>query len=111
MALALPLIDSCTSSTDKALEQPLLFSHLADKRSIAEVGAAYRKSFPAEDNKMRLKQLLLGDNTSTDKSIIQNLLDKHVVQDFKNGSTTVIKGWVLSVTEARQCALYAILNS
>ena len=28
--------------------------------------------------------------------------------DFTNGTTVVVDGWILSVTEARQCALFAL---
>ena len=28
--------------------------------------------------------------------------------DFRDGNTVVVDGWILSVTEARQCALYTL---
>jgi len=31
-----------------------------------------------------------------------------VKQDFGNGKIAVVDGWILSVTEARQCALYSL---
>jgi hypothetical protein len=55
--------------------------------------------------------LLLGNNAPEDKKLIQKLLDSRVEQDFKTGKTVTAGGWVLSVTEARQCALYSILNA
>ena len=112
IALTLPVIDGCGwNSTDKILSQPLFFSHLVDIKTINETGLAYRKLFPAEDNQAALNQLLLGNNASNDKNIIQKQLDEQVDQDFKAGKTVTAKGWVLSITEARQCALYSIINS
>jgi hypothetical protein len=113
MALNLPFADSCTSgSKDKAIAQPLFFSHLVDIKAIKEVGIAYRKFTSDENNQTTLISLLLGtNNTLTDKKSIQALLDSHVEQDFKTGKIVTVKGWVLSVTEARQCALYSILNA
>jgi len=34
-----------------------------------------------------------------------------VKEDFEAGNITLVKGWVLSVTEARQCALFSLINS
>lgn len=110
IALCLPLTDGC-ASTANVLEQPLLFSHLADAKTIAETGKAYLKQFPAEGNKARLTELLLGNSFQGDKKAIRTLLDNHVEQDFKTGKIVTASGWVLSVTEARQCALYSILNA
>ncbi|WP_426667667.1 hypothetical protein ACPPVU_16715 [Mucilaginibacter sp. McL0603] len=112
IALTLPIIDGCgLNSTDKILSQPLFFSRLVDFKTITETGLAYRKLFPVEDNQAALNQLLLGNNASNDKKMIQKQLDEQVEQDFKAGKTVTAKGWVLSVTEARQCALYSIINT
>ena len=113
MALTLPLIQSCsTGSKEMAVAQPLLFSHIVDGATITEAGVSYRKTHQEEDSKEMLSQLLLGKSGgSMDKDTIQNLLDKQVTADFKQGNTLVVKGWVMAVTEARQCALYSILKS
>ncbi|HEY4197114.1 MAG TPA: hypothetical protein VGM63_16345 [Mucilaginibacter sp.] len=111
VALALPLVDSCTSPTNKVLEQPLFFAHLVDSKTIQETGLSYRKLFPAEDSQTTLTGLLLGKNAPEDKKLIQSSLDKQVDDDFKAGKTVTAAGWVLSITEARQCALYSILNA
>lgn len=112
MALTLPLAESCSSgSKEMAVAQPLLFSHLVDVKTINEAGMAYRKAHTAEDTKEKLSQLLLGNQGALGKDEIQNMLDKLVTSDFKQGNTLVLKGWVMSVTEARQCALYSILKS
>jgi hypothetical protein len=36
------------------------------------------------------------------------LIDKKVRKDFKEDKLQVIKGWVISTTEARQCALFSL---
>jgi hypothetical protein len=111
MVLTLPLANSCTSSTNSVLEQPLFFGHLVDGKTIRETGLAYRKRFPNEDSQTTLTGLLLGKSTSEDKKLLQSLLGKQVDQDFQTGKTVTAAGWVLSITEARQCALYSILNA
>ena len=112
IALTLPIIDGCgLNSADKVLSQPLFFSHLVDTKTINETGLAYRKLFPAENSQSVLNKLLLGSNASDDKTTIQKQLDEQVDQDFKTGKLVTAKGWVLSLTEARQCALYSILSA
>lgn len=111
LALTLPLADGCSSSPENIASRPFLFSELADKKTIAEAGIAYRKQFPKENDKKTLSNLLIGAKGSQDKSAIEKHLDALVLDDFKTGKTITAAGWVLSVTEARQCALYSILNA
>jgi len=111
LALTLPFTEGCSPSPETIASRPFLFSQLADKKTIAEAGVAYRKQFPKENDKTILSNLLIGTNASQDKSAIEKQLDDHVLDDFKTGKTVTTAGWVLSVTEARQCALYSILNA
>lgn len=112
LALTLPSLNGCnTDSKEKVISQPLFFSHLADAQTIRQAGLAYRKLKTSEDNQATLISLLSGNSQSTNKDAIRDLLDKQVKQDFKTGKIVTLTGWVLSETEARQCALFSILNS
>jgi hypothetical protein len=112
LALTLPFADSCKSKPDEApWSQPLFFSHIVNIKTINEVGKAYRKMVSDEDDKGKLTVLLTAQNTITSKNVIQASLDNRVKEDFKTGKTVTVSGWVLSVTEARQCALFSILNA
>jgi len=111
LVLSMPLLDSCSKAANNPLAQPLFFSHIADVKTITDAGLAYRKMTKAEDDKVVLTELLSGNNTSTDKKAIQAALDDRVKQDFQTDKIVTVGGWVLSITEARQCALFSILNS
>jgi len=111
LALTLPFADGCSPSPEDIASRPFLFSQLADKKTITEAGIAYRKKFPKENDKTTLSNLLIGTNASQDKSAIEKQMGELVLDDFKTGKTMTAAGWVLSITEARQCALYSILNS
>ena len=111
LALTLPFVEGCAQSPESVASRPFLFSKLADKKTIAETGVAYRKQFPKENDKIVLSNLLIGAKASLDKSTIEKQLNDRVLDDFKTGKTVTAAGWILSVTEARQCALYSILNS
>lgn len=90
---------------------PLFFSHIADVKMINEAGSAYRNATKGEDDRTVLTKLLSGNNASSDKKAIQAALDDQVKQDFQTNKTVTVSGWVLSITEARQCALFSVLNS
>ena len=72
-------------------DMPEMLSALADKSTLRQIGRHYLEQYPAE--KDQLQALLRNAN-------VQN--------DFVKGNIVVIKGWVLSVTEARQCALLSL---
>lgn len=113
-AIAFPLLNGCGSSETATASKPLLFSQLVDVKTIVETGVAYRKTVPAEDEKSKLVNLLLADNhltASSPTAQIKITLDNLVKDDFKTRKIVTVKGWVLSLTEARQCALFSILHA
>src|SRR6478735_2277213 len=113
IALTLPFAESCNSgSKEMAIAQPLLFSHLVDAKTIKEAGADYLRTHAVENDREKLAQLLMGgkDVAKLSKDEIQTLLDKQVTADFKTGRVLQVSGWVMSQTEARQCALYTLLK-
>ncbi len=111
LVLSMPLLDSCSKPEDNPLALPLFFSHIADVKTITEAGLAYRKANRGEDDRTELAKILSGNETSGDKKAIEAALDNRVKQDFQTNKTVTVSGWVLSLTEARQCALFSILNS
>jgi hypothetical protein len=113
VTIALPAWN-CNNSKQMDFEtQPFFLSHAADINTITEAGKAYRQQNSKEDSKKKLAELLLSDSTlagSSDINAIRDMLDNKVKTDFKTGKTAEIMGWVLSLTEARECALFSILN-
>jgi hypothetical protein len=113
-ALALPFTNGCATKPIDIEAQPLFFSHLVDAKTIMDAGRAYRKANQKEDDENKLKALLLATNglsASSDDKTIRTMLDSNVNNDFKAGKVTMVNGWVLSLTEARQCSLFSILQS
>jgi hypothetical protein len=94
------------------LSQPNALQHICDATTIREIGKAYQKLAPGESKETLIKLLAVNiDHTideSTDRSLVNSVLEKRVRQDFKENKTMVVDGWILSVTEARQCALFAL---
>jgi hypothetical protein len=114
-AAALPVVRySCRDNeTGDRLEYPLVLNQFCESQEILAIGIHYRRLVPAEDNKERLTALLLTDDagnriSSTPGTAISHWLKQKISRDFMERNTIIANGWVISVTEARQCALYSM---
>jgi hypothetical protein len=100
----------------KILDKPGALSYICDSQTIREIGSAYRLQKPEENEARKLESLLLTDSggrsvsSNSDDQFVQTLINNKIEQDFEKANTVVVKGWILAVTEARQCALFAIHN-
>ena len=114
-AISLPLLHSCNAPvSENAMAQPVFLSRLFDEDTIRDAGKAYLQKTPAENDDIKLIQLLAGNSSiadSSDEKAIHQYLEEKIKQDFEEGKTILVKGWVLAVTEARQCALFSLINS
>jgi hypothetical protein len=85
-------------------------SHLPSIRS--DVGSAYLARYPAEAGSETLTRLILSHlsqrgcagSISDDRSLCRAVADC-LRDDFAEGYTVSVDGWILSRTEARLCAL------
>lgn len=113
-AISLPLLHSCgPAKGEREFSKPIFLSRLFDETTIKQAGKAYLQKTPSEKDEDKLIQLLSGNKAiavSADEKTIHQYLDQKIKDDFEKGNTVLVKGWVLSVTEARQCALYAMVN-
>ena len=96
----------------RELEEKLL--RLLEHRESAKViGLEYLKLFPGEDNKEKLLSSIytsLKDQSSvalnkTTSPRLNELLRTCRQKDFEKGRVVELRGWLLSVTEVRLCAL------
>lgn len=93
-------------TTPTALNTPDFLAAICDSQTIRKIGAEYRASTPAGTSETQLTDLLTAGLDQTKNQIDQ--LNNKVKADFAAGRTVTLDGWVISVTEARQCALYSI---
>jgi hypothetical protein len=89
------------------LAWPGLLAMLGEDR-IRTIGRRFRERFPGENDESILRAAILahGDSDLTLPEEIQ----RQVHDDFSAGRTILLDGWVLSITEARQCALFSHLH-
>jgi hypothetical protein len=93
-----------------------MLASMCDDKTVREIGAAYRLRTPDEGKQDNLISLLLSSsggnqgqsNSEADNARLAQQLDKTIRDDFATNKVLNINGWVLSLTEARQCALYSL---
>jgi hypothetical protein len=117
-AIAAPFA-ACRRYSDslvKTLREPEFLAHICDDKTIRDIGAAWCTRTPDEAKQDKLIPLLLASvgvsqdrsKSTTDSSLLIQQLDSAVRGDYATSRVVTIRGWVLSLTEARQCALYSI---
>lgn len=97
---AITMTTGCGHRTDSrtaALETPDFLSHICDAPTLRQLGAAYRAQTPSEASQETLIRLLRPGVTA-----------QTIKADYANGDIITLKGWVISRTEARQCALFSL---
>ena len=95
------------------LTLPVMLSSFCDEKTIVQIGETYRILVPAENTKQKLKELILTNDKGMSVNIndyekIASLIDTKIREEFSLSHTIIIKGWIISITEARQCALLTL---
>lgn len=91
---------------DPALANPESLSMIWEPDTIRAMGASYRVVAPEERSEAVLVNLLSAETPSN--PAVASSLERKVKDDFKQGDTVMVDGWILSRTEARQCALLSV---
>jgi hypothetical protein len=98
-----------SAEDERALARPGLLDVFGADR-VRQLGSRYRANVPKEDSAAALRAAISG-------GLRQRLrlpwsprpsLEQRVRDDFAAGRTVLVDGWVLSATEARQCALFSL---
>ena len=97
-----------TASEERSKLSAPLLREVLGATQIQTIGARYRHLYPDEDNARRLEELILGAIRRSPDT--EAALAIAISRDFGSGRTVIVNGWVLSVTEARQCALYSLVS-
>lgn len=90
-----------------ALGKPALVEMLGPER-VREIGTQYRAAVPNENTEATLRDAISNSQHRHFPWIGRKSIEEQIRDDFAAGRTVVVNGWVLSETEARQCALYSL---
>ena len=98
------------SQADSLLARPDLLRFIGNKQAVITIGKEYRAQYIEEDNAEVLRNQLINSLRGC-KVVSAELLKQQISADFESGQVVCLKGWMLSVTEARQCALFSLLHT
>ena len=92
-----------------SLARPDVLSTLGSGE-VRKIGAQYRALHRSEADPAAIQNAILTSRPLAARlGFIKAPIATLVRDDFAHGRTVVLDGWILSVTEARQCALLASL--
>jgi hypothetical protein len=104
-----------SSSTDHSFSRKLT-NVFYDRKSAAVIGLEYLRRTPMEADVRQLTRLICSrwqgryDKIAhADAARIKELLLRQQREDFEEGRIVNVRGWILSETEARLCALAALV--
>ncbi|HEY1951643.1 MAG TPA: hypothetical protein VGG76_02465 [Gemmatimonadaceae bacterium] len=106
LGVAVVVADSgCAREAGGAADSPQLVSMLGAER-VRELGKKYLSSAPGENNPEALREAI---SRGTGVRLLgRGSIDDTIRSEFAAGHTVLVDGWVLSVTEARQAALFSL---
>jgi hypothetical protein len=108
MAAAITSLACAGDAEDsRELVKPALLEMFGPERT-REIGTRYRADLPRESTAAALRAAISSSRRIGFAGRFQRSIDAQVHDDFEAGRIVVVHGWVLSLTEARQCALYSL---
>lgn len=115
LIISAPFASYLWFSEDKLsmLKKPETLLSICNDEELFKIGRRYISLHPLENSKDILMDKLLASTNNIKKSNLESTLNfmlKRIENDFKNKEYINIEGWVISITEARQCALLAITS-
>ena len=102
---ARPRVDGDPLADRSDLAHPELLLALSPA-AVREIGEAYRALVPVESDRRSLETALRAELHAAESTNADP-----VRADFGAGRVIVVRDWVLSRTEARQCALYSLRSA
>jgi len=94
---------------DPVIAEPFFLSHIWDNESILDAGKKYLSDASGEKDVQELVKRIVKNNGANGSESIQRI-NEQIADDFENHQTVLVDGWILSVTEARQCGLYSLIQ-
>ncbi len=94
---------------DPEIAEPFFLSHIWDEETIEKIGEKYLSDAMDEKDEQDLAKQILKSIDGQGPESIQRI-NEQIAEDFKNDQTVLVDGWILSVTEARQCGLYSLIQ-
>lgn len=103
------LTETACAGDDNSNEstEPALVEMLGPER-VRQIGTQYRAEVPQEITAAALAEAISSSRRSGFARRYRRPIQDQIRRDFEAGRIVVVGGWVLALTEARQCALYSL---
>ena len=103
------LTETACASDDSSTEpaEPALVEMLGAER-VRQIGTQYRAEVPQEITAAALAEAISSSRRRGFARRYRRSVEDQIRRDFAAGRIVVVGGWVLALTEARQCALYSL---
>ena len=93
---------------DPVIAEPFFLSHIWNTESIIEAGEKYLAVAKKSDEQDLVRQIIKENGAKGPDSVQK--INEQIAVDFKNEQTVLVDGWILSLTEARHCGLYSLIQ-
>jgi hypothetical protein len=97
----------CAGDDTNESTTPALVEMLGPER-VRQIGTQYRAQVPREITAAALAEAISSSRRSGFARRYRRPIEDQIRRDFAAGRIVVVGGWVLALTEARQCALYSL---
>ena len=107
----------CQVATSAGPRVEQLLTVFTRRCSARVIGREYLREYPDEADLNHLLELSCKSSearippTERDRRVLAPRLERRLREDFRTGRTVRVSGWGLSRTEARLCAMAAMLES
>ena len=82
-----------------------------DKDAVYADAVIHASGLASIENAVDVLMKKLTDTAGKQEANTGRSLQSVEVNDFESGNTVIVNGWILSLTEARQCALYSFWHA
>ena len=110
-ALGVAVIPGMPGGVERAAAADLR-ALFANPESARAIGAEYLRQYPAEAAVNTLIELIgvvgAGQDGRFQASALTAMLQRRIAQDFETDTIVQVNGWILSRTESRLCAIWAL---
>lgn len=95
------------------MPKPIPLGKFCKEKDLKDIGTKYLQNVPDENELSKLGQYIFkndaGQLVDSNPTAIEKLFDEKISKDFQTDNTTVVDGWVISVTEARVCGVLSLV--
>jgi hypothetical protein len=108
---------ACSSEDYKSIvsvmPKPLPLGKFCTEKELKGIGTNYIQLIPEENQLSTIGKHIFKNETGQlvdpNPAAIEKLINEKMQKDFQAGNTTIVDGWIISITEARVCGILSLV--